>query len=100
MTTYIYSRSTETFTRRSIMFKVAAVITGLVMLCVPIGTLLAQEDKELDSAGVPKDATAIQTSKPAMCERTISLLNKFTADRNEQLLIQYKDPAGMVWWNA
>ena len=101
MTTYIYFRNTEAFTRRSIMFKNAtAVITGLVMLCVPIGDLLAEEEKELDSAGVPMDAQVIGTSKPAMCERTIPLLNKFTEDRNEQLLIQYNEPAGMVWWNA
>ena len=60
--------------------------------------LLAEEEK--DSAHIPIDAQVIATSKPAMCERTISLLNKFTEDENEQLLIQYKEPSGMVWWNA
>jgi hypothetical protein len=87
------------------MFKIAAaVITVLVMLCVPIGGSLAEEKKELDSAGVDKSIDMLRTTKPVICERTIPLLNKFTKDRHEQLLIQYKDPSintgGMVWWNA
>ena len=90
------------------MFKLAAtVITVLVMLCVPIGSL-AEENKKnegpLDSLGLPEDARAIGTSKPVICERTMALLKKFTDDKNEQLLIQYKEPqhntGGMVWWNA
>lgn len=85
------------------MFKVAAaVITVLVMLCVPIGGSLAEENKTLDS--IDEDDQVIGTSKPVVCERTIALLNKFTNDKNEQLLIQYHEPVhqsgGMVWWNA
>tara|TARA_R110002020_G_scaffold296013_3_gene511672 strand:- start:192 stop:560 length:369 start_codon:yes stop_codon:yes gene_type:complete len=79
------------------MFKIAAAaITGLVMLCVPFGGLLAE--------GIPDNMQAIQTSKPVMCERTMPLLNRFAEDKDEQLLVQYKEPqhntGGMVWWNA
>ena len=88
------------------MFKIAAAaITGLVMLCVPIGGLLAEEKKPGDGpGGIPDEMTAIQTSKPVLCERTMPLLNRFAEDKNEQLLVQYKEPqhntGGMVWWNA
>ena len=104
MTIYTYSRNIEAFIRRSTMFKlIAAAITGLVMLCAPT-LAYGQEEKEKDTLGIPDNMTAIQTSKPVMCERTMPLLNKFAEDPHEQLLVQYKEPqhntGGMVWYNA
>ena len=44
------------------------------------------------------------TQKPILCQKTESLLIKFTDDKNEQMIAQYDDPVhetgGMVWWNS
>ena len=46
---------------------------------------------------------AVQTTKPVICAEAHDLLQKFSQDPEEHLLIKYRDPVmetfGMIWYN-
>jgi hypothetical protein len=83
------------------MFRRLIQYVVLSMVFILIGPMASvAQTKETPNLG---PGQAVQTTKPVICAEAHDLLQKFSQDPEEHLLIKYRDPVmetfGMIWYN-
>ena len=83
------------------MFRTLIQYVVLSMVFILIGPMASVAQTKETPQLAP--GQAVQTTKPVICAEAHDLLQKFSQDPEEHLLIKYRDPVmetfGMIWYN-